>query len=451
MRKTLFAATILLASLGLNAQKGTWKVYDTRTSDICGNNISALATDGGGAWVGTFNGLCRLKGSGWMDYAMFNEKLKNQSINCLMVDKKGTLWVGTDDFGVVEFDGTNWTEHDDVTRRLKMKFVKEMVVDHDGVMWIGVTLGGLISYDGDEWEKYTPDDCGLLSDFILDLEVDRANRIWITTNAGISVYNGARWLSHTTENSGLPDNIVPAVAIDKKNVKWFGTLKGLVRYDGETWKVWNSYNSPLPGDQVNDIVIDSEGLLWIGTNEGAAVFDGQDDWAVFTSRNSQLPAGNIYKVAIDGKGDVWFGNDQKGLAKLSGFVLPGREPAKPPVNDLPTVGEAPAVADNTPATPPSKPAQTRPAHQQTPSQTVDQQPKEERVRINPSLAEGYITITMDSPKASVEFVNNAGTTIKTVPEYRAGQKISIANMPKGMYRVIISTGRTVKKIKFNLK
>ena len=210
MRKTLLAATLLLATLSLNAQKGKWTVYDTQTSDICGNNVSALATDGSGAWVGTFNGLCRLKGTGWMDYAMFNEKLKDQSINCLMVDKKGTLWVGTDDFGVVEFDGTNWTEHDDVTRRLKMKFVKEMVVDHEGVMW----------------------------------------------NAGISIYNGVRWLNYTTENSGLPDNIVPAVAIDKKNVKWFGTLNGLARYDGEKWQVWNTQNSPLPANQVNDIVID---------------------------------------------------------------------------------------------------------------------------------------------------------------------------------------------------
>ena len=442
MRKTLFAATFLLAALGLSAQKGKWTVYDTKTSDICGNNVSALATDGGGAWVGTFNGLCRLKGTGWMDYAMFNEKLKDQSINCLMVDKKGTLWVGTDDFGVVEFDGTNWTEHDDVTRRLKMKFVKEMVVDHDGVMWIGVTLGGLISYDGDEWEKYTPDDCALLSDFILDLAVDRANRKWVTTNAGVSIYNGSRWLSYTTENSGLPDNIVPAIAIDKKNVKWFGTLNGLARYDGEKWQVWNSQNSPLPADQVNDIVIDAEGLLWIGTSGGAAVFDGESEWAVFTSRNSQLPAGNIYKVAIDGKGDIWFGNDQKGLAKLSGYVLPGRKPATPPANELPTVGETPAVADNTPA---ARSSQTTPA---TPSA---QQPKEERIRINPFLAEGYVTVEMDSPKASVEFVNNAGKTVKSISEYQAGQKINITNIPKGMYRVIITTDRTVKKIKFNLK
>ena len=45
MRKTLLAATLLLATLSLNAQKGKWTVYDTQTSDICGNNVSALATD----------------------------------------------------------------------------------------------------------------------------------------------------------------------------------------------------------------------------------------------------------------------------------------------------------------------------------------------------------------------------------------------------------------------
>ena len=76
------------------AQNGTWTVYSTYTSDIGGNNISALATDNKGVWVGTYLGLCRLNGASWMDYAMFNEKLKDQSVNCLMVDKRGVLWVG---------------------------------------------------------------------------------------------------------------------------------------------------------------------------------------------------------------------------------------------------------------------------------------------------------------------------------------------------------------------
>ena len=416
--------TFHLSPFTLTAQNGTWTVYNTKNSDIGGNNISAIAADSKGAWVGTYQGLCRLNGGSWLDYAMFNEKLKDQSVNCLMTDKRGVVWIGTDDYGVIEFDGTHWTEYATETRRLKMKFIKEITQDNDGVFWIGVTLGGLVRYDGYTWERYTPEDCGLLSDFVLDLAVDRANRKWITTNAGVSVFNDRRWVSYTVQNSGLPDDIVPAIAIDKNNVKWFGTLNGLANFDGEEWHIWNTANSPLPGNQVNDIAIDNEGMLWIGTNAGAAVFDGVDRWQVFTTKNSPLPAGNIYKISIGRNGDCWFGSDTKGLARLSGFKMPEREV---PVAQKPT---------------------TQPSGQAQPAQ---QGASDERVRINPHLNEGYITITIESPSATVTFTDRNNKVVKTVNNYKNNQKIMINRMPKGMYYVGVLTVRGEKKIKFNLK
>lgn len=417
-----------LMNVGANAQNGAWVIYDTRTSDIGGNNVSAIAPDSKGVWVGTYQGLSRLSGGSWLDYSMFNEKLKDQSVNCLMMDERGVVWIGTDDYGVIEFDGTHWTEYATETRRLKMKFIKEIVQDKEGVFWIGVTLGGVVRYDGNTWEKFTPDDCGLLSDFILDVAVDRANRKWITTNAGVSVYNDRRWVNYTMQTSGLPDDIVPAIAIDKENVKWFGTLNGLCSFDGEEWRTWNTSNSPLPANQINDIAIDEEGLLWIATSGGAAVFDGVDRWVVFTSKNSPLPAGNIYKVANDKNGNHWFGNDNKGLAKLSGFRMPDKASTSKPTASS---GNKPATTDD--------------------GNQYASGPSDEKVRINPHLAEGYITISIESPSAAVTFTNYNGKVVKTVPNYKSGQRINIARMPKGMYTVGVKTIRGEKNIKFNLK
>ena len=426
LKYTLATVVVAMMSLGAQAQSGTWTLYNTKNSEIGGNNISAIAADSKGVWVGTYQGLCRLNGASWMDYAMFNEKLKDQSVNCLMVDKRGVVWIGTDDYGVIEFDGTHWTEYATETRRLKMKFIKEITQDNDGVFWIAVTLGGLVSYNGYTWEKYTPEDCGLLSDFILDLAVDRANRKWITTNAGVSVFNDRRWVSYTIENSGLPDNIVPAVAIDKNNVKWFGTLNGLASFDGEEWKIWNTANSPLPANQVNDLAIDADGMLWVATSNGAAVFDGESRWVVFTSKNSYLPSGNLYKVSVSRQGDVWFGSDTKGLARLSGFVMP-----------------APEV--------PAQEAASGQESEQEQEAPVAQPTGDEHVRINPHLSEGYVTISIESPSATVTFTNKAGKVVKTVTNYRNNQKIMINKLAKGMYVVTVTTTKGEKKIKFNLK
>ena len=423
------AAALLMAAVQpgsnvLQAQNGFWQVYDQQNSGIASNSIAALSATSQGVWVGTFQGLARLEGSRWIDYAQFNEKLKGQSINCLMTDQRGVLWVGTDDHGVIEFDGRHWTEYTTETRRLKMKFVKEMVQDKDGTYWIGVTLGGLVSYDGYTWEKYTPDDCELLSDFVLDIAVDRANRKWVTTNEGVSVYNDRNWVNYTVENSGLPSNIVPSVVIDKNNIKWFGTLGGLVRFDGENWSTWNTSNSPLPSNQINDIVVDGEGLLWMATGGGAAVFDGVDRWVVFTSKNSMLPAGNIYTVATDNGGTVWFGSDSKGLARLTGFTMPEK--------DMTAV--SPEASPEKKAAEPAKPLVS-----------------DENVRINAYLSDGYITIDFESPVATVVFYNRNGKSVRTVTDYKKGQKIAINRMQKGMYTVGVNTVRGERKIKFNLK
>ena len=241
------------------------------------------------------------------------------------------------------------------------------------------------------------------------------------------MFNDRSWTSYTSRDSGLPDDIVPAIAIDKNNMKWFGTLSGLASFDGENWQVWNTQNSPLPDNQINDIDIDDDGLMWIATASGAAVFDGVDRWVVFTSKNSPLPQGNIYKVRSDKRGNHWFGNDARGLAKLSGFRMPEKAVAQNN-NSRGSQSGASQPTDDTPAG-----------------------PGEENVRINPHLEDGYVTISIGSPSATVTFVNKEGKTVKTIPTYKNGQKINIRNMQKGMYTVIVKTVRGERKIKFNLK
>ncbi len=178
---------------------------------------------------------------------------------------------------------------------------------------------------------------------------------------------------------------------------------------------------------MNDIAIDEEGLLWIGTSGGVAVFDGVDSWAVFTTKNSPLPTGNIYKVANDKNGNHWFGNDSKGLAKLSGFRMPEKTTAKPVV------------------------ANQQEQNDDTERSITPAAKSEEKVRINPHLADGYITISLESPSAAVTFTNSNGKVVKTVPNYKSGQRINISKMSKGMYTVGVKTIRGERKIKFNLK
>ena len=378
-----------------------------------------------------------MKDNVWTDYTAENEKLRNQFVNCVVTEGR-RLWIGTDDYGIIELNNGRWTEHSEETRRLNMKYIRDIAVDHQGVKWIGVTLSGLVQFDGVNWTKYTSDDSGLISDFILCTVVDHRDKKWIGTNDGLCLFDGNRWTSYTTKNSKLPHNICLAIAIDKDNVKWVGTLEGLCRIDGEKWTVYTKDNSPIPGEQVNGLAFDEEGLLWMATDGGVAVFDCKDRWDVFPADGKVLPRCMFQKVCIGVDGDRWFGTDEKGLFRLSGYRW------NPGDNLADAAGES-GISGNTENTGISgKPDNKK----DTPSSSSE---VDERVKLTPFLADGYITISMGSPEAEVTFYNAAGDEVRKVPKYKNGGRLSISKMKKGTYTVKVKTAKGSRTVKFTLK
>ncbi len=430
----------LLLSVGATAQK--WTYYNPKNSGINGENILAVTADNrGNLWVGTTQGLNRFRDGVWTDFADFNEKLKDQFVNCLVAEGN-TLWIGTDDYGVIEFNGNNWYEHAEETRRLNMKYIRDIAVDYSGSKWIGVTLSGLVQYDGVNWNKYTAAESELLSDFILCVVIDNRDRKWIGTNDGLCVFDGRRWLSYTTKNSKIPHNICLSLAIDKENVKWIGTLNGLARFDGENWTIYDIDNSPIPGNQVNDLALDGEGHLWMATDGGVAVFDCKDRWDTFRA-GDRLPKCMFQNITIDRRGDIWIGTDEKGLYCLSGYKMPDPKAEA----DSALLAENEGAGEDGPAATAAGPGKkgkkgTTPAGDDA---------AEERIKLTPNLEEGTLVISMTSPEAEVTFINAKGDKVRTVPKYRNNTKINISKMKKGTYTVRVKTGLGTRNVKFTLK
>jgi ligand-binding sensor domain-containing protein len=462
-------------------QAQNWTMFNMQNSEL-GNSVLAMTSDKkNNKWFGTDLGMARLTGKTWTDFAMFNEKLKGQYVNCLTVDANNMLWIGTDDYGVIEFDGSRWTEHKNEMKRLQMKFISKIAIDRNDVKWIGVTLGGLVRYDGREWTKYTSNDSELLSDFILCVAIDRRNRKWIGTNDGLSVYDDRQWTSYTTKNSKLPDNIVPAIIIDKEDVKWIATLGGLARYDGNGWTIFNTDNSPLPCNQINDLAFDPSGAIWMVTDKGAALFDGKDKWHIYRPKETMLPKDVLRRVMVDGQGSKWFGSSLQGLVRFSAQPVMGRviDDKGNPVSGL-TINcsgvetqtdangeyylEIPTNATMT-IRPQDESRTFEPESRKLTTVTgalfgqdfvassgmVAEGTSTEKVVVNPYLEQGYITITMESPVAEVEFVDAKGVSIRTIPQYKNEAKITISRMPKSNYTLFIRTAKGEKKLQFNLK
>ena len=411
---------------------------------------------------------------------MFNKKLKDQFINCIAIDKRGVLWIGTDDYGVFEFNGTHWTEHPKEMQKYNMAVIRDIAVDQDGVVWIGVTLSGLVRCEGSNWKKFTADANGLKSDFIMDIAIDKDNAKWVATNEGVSKFDGTSWTSYTTANSKLPIGNVPAIAIDRKDVKWIGTISGLCRFDGSDWQIFDTKNSPLPDNQINAICIDSRGAIWMATNKGVAVFNGKDKWQVYNARNSKIPNAAVRCMMIDQKGTKWFGTQGGGLVRFDGYGVKGRvvdEKGKPVAGMSVKCGTRSATTDaeglyyfELPQDASGEISLATDATVEPTNHTfnnlngflfvkdftvstaiVAKGNSKEKVVVTPYLAEGYITISLESPTAEVEFVNAKGESVRTIANYKNGAKITIAKMPKAPYTLYIRTVKGEKSLQFNLK
>ncbi len=75
---------------------------------------------------------------------------------------------------------------------LPQSTVNVMLEDRNGYLWIGTQGGGLARYDGREFKVYTTLD-GLLSNMVSYLKLDSKNNLWVVHPRGISKFDGVNF------------------------------------------------------------------------------------------------------------------------------------------------------------------------------------------------------------------------------------------------------------------
>ncbi|MEI6489410.1 MAG: two-component regulator propeller domain-containing protein, partial [Bacteroidota bacterium] len=80
--------------------------------------------------------------------------LKHDVIRCMLQDKSGNLWFGTDGGGVSKYDGKSFT-HFTEKEGLSNNTVLSMLEDKSGNLWFGTDGGGVSKYDGKSFTHFT--------------------------------------------------------------------------------------------------------------------------------------------------------------------------------------------------------------------------------------------------------------------------------------------------------
>jgi ligand-binding sensor domain-containing protein len=204
-----------------------WSVFGLADGITC-NDITSIATDADGVWVGTQKGLARYARE-TRTWTFFDKPkaLARLYINSIAVDPE-TVWIGSGSgVGVLDKKTGQWTWYT-TTDGLPEDSVQALAFEGDRV-WAGGTYGHLAVFSRPKriWTPVSAGD-GLDDKWIKNLLFD-GRVLWVARDGGVSCCELAtgKWVSLTTAD-GLPADQVNAVARDGEAI-WFGTSAGAAR------------------------------------------------------------------------------------------------------------------------------------------------------------------------------------------------------------------------------
>lgn len=167
-------------------------------------------------------------------------------VYCMLKDKNGNLWFGTDQKGVCRFDGKTLTYFTEMG--LDKAAVRTIFQDSNGNLWFGNNGYGLFRYDGKSITNFTEKNGLGNLDFINKKTAltDQPNlaRVW-TINEDpegylwIGTVDHGVWkvidnhIKNFTTKEGLTSNKVTKIYKDQKNILWFITEGGVSKFNGK--------------------------------------------------------------------------------------------------------------------------------------------------------------------------------------------------------------------------
>ena len=239
--------------------------------------------------------------------------------NCLLEDKKGNIWFGTNHGGIYKYimSESRMVYYDLIKKGFSSNTISCLYEDSHGRIWAGTWGGGVAVFDGDDILKFDIRN-GLKATNIYDIVEDVEGNILIADQSnGLTIFKGEAFET-ISEKEILPDPNVNAIYRDLKGAIWFGTNAGISRYFPGSDKKHVIYNKAniLLFDDIRFFREDRDGNLWIGANDGGVILYNMKR-SKFESQpyiNSILyDRGQVKAMEIDKQNNLWIGTVE-GLA-----------------------------------------------------------------------------------------------------------------------------------------
>lgn len=328
--KTLFffCCHLLLAAFTfVNAQTGRFYSTDKELSNSLINKV--YQDKRGFIWVATEDGLNKFDGNRFIVYKKNKNEpdaLLNNYVKTLFEDSKGRFWVACIN-GIQIYDQATHTFQSIPIRHNRDNMAPQTSANiielQNGEIWLGTYGGGIISLKENEFIPQEELNRKIQSYFIQTIYEDSKQNIWIATeNKGLFCYTPSNGqVQNFTAPGQLTSEDISCFCEDKEGTLFISTLNGgLMKLNPS-----NSQFTPIPykGNNrlsIKTLTIDNNNNLYIGTEGfGLKIYNRStnsiDDYDVHNGV-FDLSSSKVHSILEDKDGNLWLGIFQKGLLMI---------------------------------------------------------------------------------------------------------------------------------------
>ena len=324
------------------------------TEGLPQDTVRTLAqTPDGYLWLGTRAGLVRFDGLRMQVFDRNNTpELANHTIQALVPDGTGGLWIGTNGYGLVHWHGGRFTH---LTQpELSETRIISLRLGLHGELLIGTYGRGLLRLQ-DGKVTAIDRDSEQLGQVVFTIEFDRDGNLWAGTYDGalmlsrdqpdgtfhlqphidgsvwtmLSTSDGSLWIGsdlglyrlkdgqvrHFTRADGLAHDHITALLEDRDHSLWIGTYGGGIQRWADGVITHMPAASPHARDGIWCLLEDREGSLWAGTM-GRGLHQFEDGPVTTYGLESGLSAEQVLAVLYTREGTLWVGTRYQSLLRF---------------------------------------------------------------------------------------------------------------------------------------
>ena len=178
--------------------------------------------------------------------------------------------------------------------------VTSTLVDRDGTVWVGTSDKGLFRIRQDGIDHFGESD-GLSGNAISSLFEDNEGDVWVGTKKGLDRFRNLFVKTFST-TEGLGSDSVHSVAAASQGGVWVGNKGSLSTL--RNGKAFNYFpKTGLPGQRVTALLEDHAARLWVGVDADLYVFDKGQFTRVLDSEGHAT--GAVVSIQEDTEHNVW--------------------------------------------------------------------------------------------------------------------------------------------------